>query len=167
VIYLTLNLLLAIVWMLLRADFSIGGLLGGFLVGFIAIGFGRVASGSSAYVRATCGLVMLSLGFLRELVISNLQLARDLLRPHPPFRPGFVRFPVADLRPPETVLLANLISLTPGTVTVDIREDGTELVVHSLYAGDPERMRRALRRLADLVRTAVGAPAPNVPRSPT
>ena len=165
-IHFALNLLLAIIWMLLSSDFSLRGLLIGFLIGFLAIGFGRAATGSGTYVRATIGILRLGLGFLRELVISNLQLAWDLLRPHPPFRPGFVRFPVGDLGPPETVLLANLISLTPGTLTVDIRDDGTELIVHSLYAGDPDQVRLAMRRLADLVHAALGAPPTAPPRSP-
>jgi multicomponent Na+:H+ antiporter subunit E len=165
-IHFAFNLVLAIVWMLLRSDFSLGGLLVGFLIGFLAIAFARVDRGSSRYVRATIGIIRLTVGFLGELVVSNLQLARDLLRPRPPFRPGFVRFPIGDLRPPQTVLLANLVSLTPGTVTVDIREDGRELLVHSLYAGDPEAVRRSMRRLADLIHAALGAEAPTTPRSP-
>ncbi len=153
-----LNLLLAIVWMLLRSDFSLFGLIVGFTIGFIAIAFARITPDSHGYVRASFGIVRLVFAFLIELVIANVQLAYDLLRPRPPFRPGFVRFEIADLGPAETVLLANLVSLTPGTLTVDIRDDGSELVVHSLYAGDPERVRRGLRRFADLIHAAIGQP---------
>lgn len=155
-----LNLVLAIVWMLLRSDFSLAGLIIGFAVGFLAIAFARVVTGQGTYVHAAVGIVRLAFGFLRELVLANLQLAWDLLRPRPPFRPGFVRFPIADLGPTETVLLGNLVSLTPGTLTVDIDDDGEVLVVHSLYAADAAAVRRGVRRLADLIHGALGeAPA--------
>ncbi|MEW5931251.1 MAG: Na+/H+ antiporter subunit E [Gemmatimonadota bacterium] len=154
--FLALNLLLALVWTFLLGDLSFAGLATGFVVGFGAITLSRPLLGSRRYVRAVLGTVRLLAGFTRELVLANLHLARDILRPTPPFRPGFVRYDARDLGPRETVLLANLVSLTPGTVTVDVDDAGDTLYLHTLYAGDPREVRAGVRRLADLVRAATG-----------
>lgn len=154
--YLALNFLLALVWMLLTGAFSLLGLGMGLLVGFGAISAGRSMLGSRRYVRAVVGTVRLLVGFLRELVRANLQLAWDILRPTPPFAPGFLAFDVRDLGRTETVALANLVSLTPGTLSVDLDDEAFTLYVHTLYAKDPEATRAALRRLAALVHGALG-----------
>jgi multicomponent Na+:H+ antiporter subunit E len=154
--HLTLNLLLGIVWMLLLGDFTTGNLLMGLAVGFLAISFSRPLLRSQRYVRAVIGSFRLVIGFLRELTLANVQLARDILSPVPPFVPGFVAFDVKDLPPTETVALANLVSLTPGTLSVDLDDDGYTLYVHTLYAQDPEETRRGIRKLANLVHGALG-----------
>lgn len=56
------------------------------------------------------------------------------------------------------MLLANLISLTPGTVTVDADDAGDALYVHTLYARDAEAVRRECRSFARLIRAAGGDP---------
>jgi multicomponent Na+:H+ antiporter subunit E len=154
--YFALNLLLAFVWMFLYGDFSIGSFLVGFAIGYLALLFSRSFLGNDQYVRSIQGIVRLVAIFLYELVVANLQLARDILRPVPPFKPGFISFNVRDLPPTETVLLANMISLTPGTLTVDSDDDGHTLYIHSVYAQDPEKLRRGFRKFANLIHGAVG-----------
>jgi multicomponent Na+:H+ antiporter subunit E len=154
--YFALNLLLAILWIFLWGQFTFPAFVVGLVVGFAAIAFSRAVLGSERYVRSVFGTVRLVLGFLRELVLANVQLARDILRPVPPFRPGFIAFDIRDLGPTETVFLSNLVSLTPGTLTVDSDDDGYTLYIHSVYAEDPEETRRSIRRLANLVHGALG-----------
>lgn len=156
--YLALNLVLAITWVLLTGTFSLVSLAVGTMLGFVAIAALRGVVGGKRYVRAVRGILRLSSGFARGLVVANLQLARDVLRPVPPFRTGIVTFDARDLPPVETVLLANLVSLTPGTLTVDAEDDGSVLYVHALYADDPDRIRADIRHLADLVHAALGHP---------
>lgn len=154
--YFTLNLLLAVFWMFLTGSFSMLSLAFGLAVGFIAISAGRPVLGSRRYVRAVWGTALLVVGFARELVVANLLLARDILRPRPPFKPGFLSFDIRDLGPTETVALANMVSLTPGTLSVDLDDLGYTLYVHTLYAHDPDATRAGLRRLANLVHGALG-----------
>jgi multicomponent Na+:H+ antiporter subunit E len=101
--------------------------------------------------------VHLTAEFIRELVIANVHLARDILSPVPPFQPGFVRFDIRDLGPTQTVLLTNLVSLTPGTLTVDVDDQGDTLYVHTLYAQDPASVRHGIRRFANLIHSATGS----------
>jgi multicomponent Na+:H+ antiporter subunit E len=154
--YFPLNLVLALVWMLLTGGFTLGNLLVGFAVGYAGLVVARPFVGSGRYVRSVQGSSKLVAVFLYELVYANILLARDILRPVPPFRPGFLAFDVRDLTPVQTVLLANMISLTPGTLTVDTDDVGETLYVHGLYAEDPERIRRGLRSFSDLIRGASG-----------
>lgn len=153
---LTLNLLLAVVWMFVQANFSLRGLLVGYVIGFGAIAFVQRLRGSHAYVLTTVFFVQLTVYFLADLVRSSVGLARDILRKVPDFAPALVRFEVADLSPIETALLANLISLTPGTLTVDAEEDGRALYVHSLYAHEPAAITQQIERLSRMIRRAGG-----------
>lgn len=154
--YFAFNLLLAIFWMFMTGNFSILGFLVGFVIGFVGLAFSRHVLGSGRYIRNVFGLFHLLIVFAFELVVANLHLARDILRPVPLFQPGFLSFDVRDLPPLETVLLGNMISLTPGTLTVDASEDGYTLYVHTVYAQDPEKARRGFRKFADLIHGAVG-----------
>ncbi|WP_437589058.1 Na+/H+ antiporter subunit E [Sorangium sp. So ce1000] len=158
--HLALNLLLAIVWALLHVEFSLGRLVVGFLVGFGAIALTERALGRSLYARAAAGVLALAWSFVKELVLSNLTLARDILRPRPVFHPAFVRLDVRALSPVQTILLASLISLTPGTLTVDVGLEEQALYVHSLYARDPAELRGRLRRFVRLIQRAAGRGLP-------
>jgi multicomponent Na+:H+ antiporter subunit E len=157
--YFALNLLLAIVWTFLTGNLSVEGFIVGYVMGFIGLMFSRHVLGSGRYVRGVIGIFRLLAVFVYELVVANLLLARDILRPVPPFKPGFVSFDVRDLPPLETVLLANMISLTPGTVTVDSDDDGSTLYVHTVYAQHPERIRAGFRKFANLIHGALGGEA--------
>jgi multicomponent Na+:H+ antiporter subunit E len=154
--YFAFNLLLAIFWMFMTGNFSILGFVVGFVIGFAGLAFSRHVLGSGRYIRNAFGVFRLVAVFAYELVVANMQLARDILRPVPPFQPGFLSFDVRDLPPLETVLLGNMISLTPGTLTVDASEDGYTLYIHTVYAQDPEQARRGFRKFADLIHGAVG-----------
>jgi multicomponent Na+:H+ antiporter subunit E len=158
--YFAFNLLLAIFWMFMTGNFSVLGFLAGFVIGFVGLTFSRHVLGSARYVSNVAGLFRLIRVFLYELVVANVQLARDILRPVPPFQPGFLAFEVGDLPPLETVLLGNMISLTPGTLTVDASDDGTMLYIHTVYAQDPEKALRGFRMFADLIHGAIGTGDP-------
>jgi multicomponent Na+:H+ antiporter subunit E len=154
--YFAFNLLLAIFWVFMTGNFSLLGFVAGFVIGFVGLWFGRHVIGSGQYTRNMVGVFRLVSVFLYELVVANVHLAQDILRREPRFQPGFLAFDVRDLPPLETVMLGNMISLTPGTLTVDASEDGGMLYIHTVYAQDPERARRGFRKFADLIHGAVG-----------
>lgn len=158
---LALNLLLAAVWALLQGNVTVGDLLIGFAVGLAAIALSQRVLGGERYLRAVVGVFLLLVSFAMDLVLSNLRLARDILRRSPPFHPSVIELDIRGLGRLESVILANLISLTPGTLTIDIRGDGAVISVHAVYAEDPADVRRRARRLTQLLRRAFGeAPLP-------
>lgn len=91
------------------------------------------------------GAVKLFLLFLAELLRSAWRVARLVLMPRLDIEPGIVAVPVGLTRDAELTLLANLITLTPGTLTVDISDDRRVLYVHALEADDPDAVRRDIR----------------------
>ena len=92
---------------------------------------------------------------LADIVTANLRVARAVLSPADRLRPGFVRVPL-DLRSDVGIaVLANTVSLTPGTLSADLSEDRQELVVHYLDERDPQALaaditRRYERRLQEV-----------------
>jgi multicomponent K+:H+ antiporter subunit E len=92
---------------------------------------------------------------LGDIVTANLRVARAVLGPVERLQPGFARVPL-DLRSDVGIaVLANTISLTPGTLSADLTEDRRELVVHYLDERDPQALvadikRRYERRLQEV-----------------
>jgi multicomponent Na+:H+ antiporter subunit E len=149
--YLALNLLLAIVWMFLSGAFTMGSLVAGFVIGFISMVLLRPVLGSRRYVQGVMGIMRLLVVYLYELFIAGVQLARDILRPNPPIQGAFLQYDARHLSPAKTVLLSNMLSLTPGTLTVDVDDQGEILYIHTVYAHDIEKTRRGLDLFANLI----------------
>jgi multicomponent Na+:H+ antiporter subunit E len=87
-------------------------------------------------------ILKLVLAFLREFGLSVLRVAKLVLSPRMTFSPGIFVFPLALTRDFEITLLANLITLTPGTLTVDVSDDRRSLLVHAIDCPDPDLARR-------------------------
>ena len=95
--------------------------------------------------------------FLWELVKSNLRVAVDVVTPKHRMKPGVVAVPLDVDKDEEITLLANLISLTPGTLSLDVSDDKKVLYVHAMYVEDPEAFRKEVkegfeRRVKELLR---------------
>lgn len=87
-------------------------------------------------LRLWYALVM-ACAFLQDLVVSSVQVARTVLAPRDTAEPRFVTVPLHTARSDlEITAIANYITLTPGTMTVDVSPDRATLLVHSLLAGE-------------------------------
>lgn len=74
-----------------------------------------------------------SLFYLKEVVISNLRVARDVLSPKPHLTPGIVGVSVADYTDRQIWILASLLTMTPGTISIEVDETRRVLYLHTLY----------------------------------
>jgi len=92
-----------------------------------------------------------TLFFLRELVRANLRVAREVLTPGFSMQAGVVAVPTRTRDDLETVLLANAITLTPGTLTLEVDPETRTLFVHALYAEPRAAFLADLARLEDEV----------------
>lgn len=82
---------------------------------------------------------------LKELLLANIQVARSILGPRARLEPCIVAVPL-DLRGDfQITLLANLVTLTPGTLSLEVAEDRSVLWVHALHADDAEVLRRDIK----------------------
>ena len=89
--------------------------------------------------------------FLLELVRANLRVAMEVLAPGFRMTAGIIRVPTRTRTPLEVVVLANAISLTPGTLTLQVDEQDRVLYVHGLYISSRSEFLRSIARIEDLV----------------
>ena len=75
---------------------------------------------------------------LRDIVVSNVEVARRVLGPEAALRPVFVWVPLAIRAPHGIVALAGIITLTPGTLSSEITPDRRHLLVHALHCPDAD-----------------------------
>ena len=139
-----LALLLTILWMALTGSVFPGNIALGAVISLLALWLLRDALGPGT-IRPTWGIFPLILLFFKELAISAVTVFSTVLRPKMGLQPAIVTFPLRLTRDFEITLLANLITLTPGTMTIDVSEDRKSLLVHALDASDPEGVIRSIR----------------------
>jgi multicomponent K+:H+ antiporter subunit E len=77
---------------------------------------------------------------IKDVILANLRVARAILGPPGRLRPGFIRVPLDLQSDVGITVLAQTITLTPGTVSADITPDRRTLIVHYLDEGDPEAL---------------------------
>ena len=138
------NLLLAIAWAAVSGSASPHNLLLGFVLGAIALAIVRQSIGRGAYVFRAGRILSLALLFLKELALSAWTVAMAVLKPRMDIKPGIFAFPLTVDRDFEITLLANLITLTPGTLSVDVSDDRRTLYVHALDCSNPQAARKAI-----------------------
>ncbi|WP_438749513.1 Na+/H+ antiporter subunit E [Pararhizobium sp. O133] len=142
--FLVTNLFLALVWASVSGSFSPHNLVLGFAVGALSLALVRGQLAASLPIVRPLKLLLLTGLFFRELWLSAFKVAILVMRPNMRLRPGIFAYPLALTRDFEITLLANLITLTPGTLSVDVSEDRKTLYVHALDCRDPAAERRAI-----------------------
>ncbi|MEX0408125.1 Na+/H+ antiporter subunit E [Aquibium sp. LZ166] len=136
-----INILLALAWVAVTGSATISNFLFGFVLGAGALYLIREQAGSLGYFRRTRRVVSLFALFLYELVLSSWRVAVLVVQPRMDLKPGIFAYPLKVDREFEITLLANLITLTPGTLSVDVSEDRRFLYVHALDCSDPDQTR--------------------------
>ncbi len=154
-----LNVVFAAVWAALVGEVDTPHLVFGFLLGYGVLWVLRPIIGGS-YHRKLPMLIGFAGFFLRELVVSTLRVAWEVVTPADKRRPGIVAVPLDAETDAEITLLANLITLTPGTLTMDVSSCRRFLYVHAMFVDDREAFRREIkegfeRRVLGLLRDDV------------
>ncbi|MBU9713367.1 Na+/H+ antiporter subunit E [Evansella tamaricis] len=133
-----LNICIALIWMLLRNEFSGVEFLIGYLVGLLLLFVLRRFLRFDFYFRRVIAIFKLMFLFTYELILANIDVIKIVLSPKMDIQPGIIAVP-SDLETDwEITLLACLISLTPGTLSMDFSEDGKTIYVHSIHVPDKE-----------------------------
>ena len=137
-----INVLLAFTWCAVQGSFTFVNLLFGFVISSIALWLIREQFGTSKYFNRTWLIIGLIWLFLKELFLSVLRVAWLVLNPGQNYRPSFISFPLTVKEPHEITLLANLITLTPGTLSVDVSDDNKTLYIHCIDVDDVDALRK-------------------------
>lgn len=139
-----LNLLIAVIWMFL-ADFTFPNLLFGYLIGLVLLfAFSRFIPGAF-YFKKVGAIIVLAGLFCKELVLANLEVLKWVYKPGMEMHSGIMALPTDLTDSREITLLANLITLTPGTLTVDVSADNDYLYVHAIDMPDVDESIRDIK----------------------
>ena len=87
----------------------------------------------------------LVLFFLYDLCVSSIRVAYDVLTPKDQSNPAILEMPLDVKSDIEIMLVTNLISLTPGTLSLDVTPDRKTLIVHAMFADDPDAVIAGLK----------------------
>lgn len=129
-------LLFVLVWALISGSFSIPNLLLGAVLAVVALLLVREEQPPAAMRVSWLAVARLAGLFVVELLKSGWRVARIAVRRDLDLRPAIIAYPLVATRDFQITLLANLITLTPGTLSVDVSEDRRLLFVHCVDVDD-------------------------------
>jgi multicomponent Na+:H+ antiporter subunit E len=140
------NIFLALAWVALTEQLSLASLVVGFGIGYAILWFAQRLLGPSRYFSKAPLAIALAAFFVWQLVLASLRVVHDVVTPTHYARPGVVAVPLDAETDVEITLLANLVSLTPGTVSLDVSEDRRTLYIHAMFIDDPDAVRRGVKQ---------------------
>lgn len=103
------------------------------------------AVGSASYFRKLGQVLGFALFYVWEIILANFRVAYDMMTPTYRMRPGVVAIPLDAQTNAEITMLANLITLTPGSVSLDVSSDRRFLYLHAMYIDDVEQFRASIK----------------------
>ncbi|HZH59369.1 MAG TPA: Na+/H+ antiporter subunit E [Metabacillus sp.] len=134
-----LNVFLAFIWMFLSNDYSSLAFCKGYFFGFIIIFALRRFFDHRFYFLNVIAVIRLIGIFLIELIKSNISVLKVILTPKLGLRPGIFALETELEKDWEITILSNLITLTPGTLVVEVSEDNKTLYIHAMDIDDVEQ----------------------------
>lgn len=140
-----INTFVGLVYMGVQGRFTLSGFAVGFAFGYLALWITQPLYGESRYFKRVPKTIRLAGFFLFELIVSSLRVFWDVITPGHISRPGIVGVPLDARTDMEILLVTNLISLTPGTLSIDLSRDHQTLFVHVMYLDDPEAFRQSIK----------------------
>ncbi|RPF55554.1 Na+/H+ antiporter subunit E [Aquisalibacillus elongatus] len=133
-----LNILIAMLWMFLSESYDFLTFFTGYLIGMALLFFLRRFVPDAYYLLRVWKVISLILLFIKELILSTWNIVKLAYVPKLKVQPGIFALPT-DLKSNwEITLLANLISLTPGTLSVSVSDDYTTIYIHAMDMPDVE-----------------------------
>ena len=152
-----MNLLLSFIWVALTGTMIYSNFLFGFMIGFGILWIMNRSEDDQRYFTRVPKIIYTILYFGYEMIKANIHVAYDVITPKYFFKPGIVRYPMSAKTDLEINLLSTLISLTPGTLILDVSDDKKSIYIHVMYLKDKEEFiqqtKQGLeRRLLEILR---------------
>lgn len=138
------NVILSMVWAMLLGEINLDTIASGFAIAYavLFVLFRRHDGANASYFYLAPRIIAFLFYYIFELIRSNLIVAWDIVTPTHHMRPGVVAIPLDAKSDVEITALANLITMTPGTLSLDISDDRKVLYVHAMYIDDVDKLRR-------------------------
>ncbi len=140
-----LNVLLAIAWSALTGDFSPLNLGFGFVLSYGVLWLITRKSSSRSYFLQIPRVIEFIFFFAWDVIKANVRMTITILSPRMRLRPAVVMVPLDMKNEVGIILLSNLITLTPGTLSLDISSDRKAMFLHTLWMEDEEKFRAEIK----------------------
>lgn len=135
---LLLNVFIAFLWMFLTVTFNASTFIVGFLLGALMLWITKGFFPGRFYMNRVWAVIKLILLFFKELILANVHVLLLIVQPKMPIKPAIFALPTVLEKDWEITLLSSLITLTPGTLVIDVSDDSKTLYIHALDYGDAD-----------------------------
>lgn len=149
--YLIYSIALGLIWCFVHGTINATNFLVGLVLGPFVIypfrelyDFTRKKSYANTIEKIPHQLKFLAV-LLIEIIKANIIVAKIVLSPKMDIKPGIVAVPIRTETDTGITAIANTITLTPGTLTIDVSDDRKVLYVHAIDASDPQGVRQSIR----------------------
>lgn len=140
-----LNIVIAIIWVNFQHSYTAVDFLVGYVIGIFILLFLHRFMGFNFYLRRVWKIFLLIMLFLKELVLANIAVVKVVLSPKMNIQPGIIAVPTKLEKEWELSLLASLITLTPGTLSMDFSEDNKYIYIHAIDIQNKQAMIRDIQ----------------------
>ena len=141
------NIFLPLIWMALTGTFTLANFAVGFAISSLALWL--ISSPAEVtfivYITRFFRFIGFFIFFLWELLLANLRVAHEVLTPGYQMRAAIIAIPLDAESDLEITVLANLITLTPGTLSLDVSRDRKILYIHAMHVGDVDKFRHDIK----------------------
>jgi multicomponent Na+:H+ antiporter subunit E len=149
--YFAYSVILALVWCFVHGTVSINNFIVGLIIAPFVIRpfktlypFDLEFSFSNAVKKIPAQIKYLYV-LVVEIIKANIMVAKIVLQPKIDIKPGIIAVPIDSKTDIGITAIANTITLTPGTLTIDVSEDRKVLYVHAIDATDPEGVAQSIK----------------------
>ncbi len=146
------NMLLALAWVVLSGSYTFSNLFGGMVLSYVVLAYVlRDSDSFETYFGKGPKIVKFILFFIWDLMKSNARVAYDVLTPTHLMKPAVIAVPLDIKSDAGITLLSNLITVTPGSLALDVSTDKKVLFVHLMYFEDEQTHIAELKQLEAMV----------------
>jgi multicomponent Na+:H+ antiporter subunit E len=133
-----LNVVLAFLWMFIKVSYDPISFIKGYIFGLLVIFVLRRYFHSRFYLFRLWSFIMLIFIFIKELILSNIAIVKIVLKPKLDMSPAIFAMDTVLTKDWQITLLSSLITLTPGTLVIDVSDDNKTLFIHAMNIGEVE-----------------------------
>lgn len=150
-LYIPLAAVFGVIWCLIHGTIDLNNFIFGFLLGLLTIRPFRFLYKSEENFRLFSpptrifSIIKYFMVLIKEIIKASIVLARIVTRPKIDIKPGIIAVPLRCRTDLGITGIANTITLTPGTITVDVSDDHSVLYVHCIDASDPAAVCESIR----------------------
>lgn len=148
-----LNLFIALLWLLFKDEPTptLSTFNTGFIVGIGILYVMHRFFGTQFYLVRAMKIMKLVVIFFRELIVSGFVVMKQVLTPNLKITPGIFKYKTILKNDWEVTALSLLLTLTPGSVVMEISESGDELYIHAMDIEQKEDLIRSLGRFETVI----------------